>query len=243
MSELIDRRYQRQVMLPEIGEEGQHKLQNSSILVVGAGGLGGAVLQYLAAAGIGRLDIIDGDSVDITNLNRQILYEDQDIGLPKAQQAALRLRKLNNTIKIDHIDKKLTEENASEIISGYSALALCLDSIEPRIAANRACVKAGIKFVEAGVCEFYGIMTTVIPGLTPCYECARAYRAKSPKSIPILGAMAGWVGCAEALAAIRLLLEIPDDSMGDLLYFNGMKMTIEKISLTRNPNCGACGHL
>jgi len=135
-------RYERQLILPEIGQQGQAKLESASILVVGAGGLGAPVLQYLAAAGVGHIGIIDGDVVSESNLNRQILYGGQDIGKQKATQAAKRLQYLNDNIKVTPMPIMLTDENSVEIISDYDLLVLCLDSLKSRKIANRGCVAA-----------------------------------------------------------------------------------------------------
>lgn len=236
----IDARYQRQVLLPEIGTDGQSTLGESSVLVIGAGGLGGPALQYLAAAGIGRISIMDGDIVSESNLNRQILYGTHDIGHSKALMAVEKLRQINDLIEITAVPEMLTEENAHKVICGHDALVLCLDSFEARKIANRACVAAEIPFVEAGVQGFYGTMTTVLPGETPCYECIHALSSPPEGPVPILGAMAGWMGCAEALAVIKLLLGKPDPSRGAILFFDGMEMTVERVAIERNLNCTVC---
>jgi len=235
-------RYERQIILPEIGEAGQAKLAAASILVVGAGGLGAPVLQYLAAAGVGHIGVIDGDVVSESNLNRQILYGDRDIGKEKALLAAKRLEYLNKDIKITAIHKMLSDQNAPEIISGYDALALCTDNLEARKIANRACVGAKKPFVDGAVGGFYGTVITVVPGETPCYECIQGAAVQPKGKIPILGAMAAWIGCAEALTVIRLLLGANDPSRGAMLFFDGTQMTIERILLERNLGC-ACGSI
>jgi len=234
-------RYERQILLAEIGGKGQEKLAASSVLVVGAGGLGAPVLQYLAAAGIGHIGIADGDTVSISNLNRQILYGDDDIGKLKAELAAKRIAKINGEVKITSVPKMITDENAAEIISGYDALALCTDSLSARKIANRACVLSGTPFVDGAVSRFHGTVMTIIPGETPCYECIQGDSAQPRETIPILGAMAGWVGCAEAMAVIRLLLGTNDASRGSILFFSGSEMTIEHIPVKKNPDCVYCG--
>jgi len=234
-------RYGRQTLLPEIGMDGQRRLGDASVLVVGAGGLGAPVLQYLAAAGVGRIGVMDGDVVSLSNLNRQILYGAADIGRSKALRAARRLRRFNGGIKVSAIPEMLTEENAGKIVGGYDALALCLDSVPGRKIANRACVKAGIPFVESAVHGFFGSLMTVLPGETACYECVHGASSPPEGEIPILGAMAGWVGCAEAMAVIRLLLGGPGAAKGTLLFFDGMEMTTEIVPVQRDPACVACG--
>ena len=239
----MDERYHRQIILPEIGSDGQRKLCGSSVLVIGAGGLGAPVLQYLTAAGIGHIGVMDHDIVSESNLNRQVLYVTGDIGHMKAARAAERLKMMNENAEITVVADKLTDENAVDYIQGYDALALCLDSIEARAIANRACVQAGVPFVEAGVHGFYGTVTTVAPGETPCYACIHRPSSSLDETVPILGAMAGWVGCAEALAVIRLLLGRSEPSKGAILYFDGSDMTVERIVVERNPCCDVCGVL
>ena len=236
-----DERYQRQILLPEIGLDGQRKLSRSSVLVIGAGGLGAPVLQYLAAAGIGRIGVMDCDIVSESNLNRQVLYTELDVGHMKAIRAVERLRLMNGNLDISAFTDKLTSENAANAVQGYDALALCLDSIETRVIANRACVEANIPFAEAGVHRFHGSLTTVVPGETPCYVCIHGVPSPPDETVPILGAMAGWVGCAEALAVIRLLLGINDPSKGAILFFDGADMNVVRIAVERNPSCGVCG--
>ena len=230
-------RYERQLILPEIGPQGQAKLASAKVLVVGAGGLGAPVLQYLAAAGVGHIDIIDGDVVSESNLNRQILYGGQDIGKQKATQAAKRLQYLNDTIKVTPMPIMLTDENSAEIISEYDMLVLCLDSLNSRKISNRGCVAAKVPFIDAAVGGFYGTLVTVVPGETPCYECIQGFSVQPKGLIPILGAMAAWVGCAEALTAIRFIIGADDPSRGTLLLFNGTEMTIEQIQIEKNPQC------
>jgi len=134
----------------------------------------------------------------------------------------------------------LTDENAFEIVSGYGALALCTDSLAARKIANRACVAAKTPFVDGAVNRFHGTVMTVIPGETPCYECIHEASVQPGETIPILGAMAGWIGCAEALAVIRLLLGADDPSRGAVLVFNGTEMTVEQIPVEKNPDCMCC---
>lgn len=237
----MNEKYARQIILPELGAAGQQRLAAASALAVGAGGLGAPVLQYLAAAGVGTIGVMDGDAVSVSNLNRQVLYGDKDIGKPKAHLAAKRLRRQNSGVKIIAIPKMLTDENAAEIIKPYDILALCTDSVEARKTANRACVATGKAYVDGAVGEFGGTVFSVLPQKTACYECLYEHTVPAPGPVPVLGAFAGWVGCAEAMAVIRLLLGLPDPSQGALLFFDGKEMTTEQIPVARNPNCTVCG--
>lgn len=165
------KRYSRQLHMPEIGEAGQVRLREARVVVVGAGGLGSPVSLYLAAAGVGRIILIDDDSVALSNLNRQILYSEANIGDPKARAAAGRLRGLNGEVDVVPVAEQITAENAERLIGGADLVVDGLDSMEARRVVNAACVKQGIAFVHGGVHGFIGEVTTMIPGQTACFEC------------------------------------------------------------------------
>ncbi len=236
-----EERYQRQLLLTEIGRAGQEQLARASVLVIGAGGLGSPVLLYLAAAGVGHIGIADGDSVSLSNLNRQVLYGTEDVDKPKAQCAAQALSRLDNALDVRAIPFMLNDENAKKIVTGYDAAVFCLDSIASRRIANRACVEAGVPFVEAGVNSFSGVVVTVIPGETACYDCLYNDVQPISETVPVLGAMAGLIGSMQALCVVRLLLGQQDPSRGALLFMDGKNMTIERIPIQKNPACPVCG--
>ncbi|MCL1914528.1 MAG: HesA/MoeB/ThiF family protein [Eubacteriaceae bacterium] len=238
----INSRYIRQTALPQVGDEGQARLGNANVLVIGAGGLGSPVLMYLAAAGVGTIHIVDGDTVSISNLNRQILYGDNDIGKLKTVCAKNRLLEMNSKLNIEAIPEMLCAENARSIVEMCDVGVLCLDSVDSRKIANRAFVELGKPYVEASIHGFAGALMTVVPFQTPCYECVYA-NAKEPEGkIPVLGAMAGWVGAAQALAVIRHVLEIADPFAGSIAMFDGELMEVDKIAAARNPKCQICGN-
>ncbi|MDR2939326.1 MAG: HesA/MoeB/ThiF family protein [Clostridiales bacterium] len=235
----MNERYARQLILPEIGTVGQNKLLKASVLVIGAGGLGSPALQYLAAAGVGKIGVMDGDTVSLSNLNRQILYSKDDIGKPKALCAAGLLKKINGEIEIIAYPELLTNENAQTIIKNYDMVALCTDSVDARKITNYACVKTNTPYVDGAVSGFSGTLLTVIPGQTACYECIYGSAIQPEGPTPILGAMAGWVGCAEALAVTQLILGVA--TKGIILFFDGIKMATEEIEVAKDPNCKVCG--
>lgn len=241
MSEMNER-YLRQLLMPEIGNEGQQKLAAASVLVIGAGGLGSPTLQYLTAAGIGHIDILDGDTVSLSNLNRQILYGAADIGKPKAECAAKRLSYLNDEITIRALNQWITEENCVGLVHGYDVVAFCLDKVEVRRIANRACVEAGVPYVDAGVVGLRGSAMTVFPGHTACYSCLYHDIKPVSKTLPVLGAMAGIMGSIQALAVIRLLIGLPDPTQEGILLVNGKTLRIDQIPTDRNPDCPVCGN-
>ncbi len=240
MYQKTSERYDRQILISEIGESGQKKLLESSVLVVGAGGLGSPVLYYLAAAGVGKIHIVDCDVVSGSNLNRQILYGEIDLGKNKAPTAAEVIRTINSEIQVSSENVYVTDENAVEITRGYDAIVLCLDSIPARKTVNRAAVSLRIPYVEGAVSGFHGTLMTVVPGKTACYECAYPF-AKQPKPpIPVLGAMVGIVGSMMALATIRLLLHLEDPSNGSLVFIDGNSYENSIEPLVRNPDCPVC---
>lgn len=236
-------RYSRQLPLDGFGSAGQEKLRASSVAVIGAGGLGSAVLPYLAAAGVGKITIVDCDSLCESNLNRQILYTEADLGRSKALCATDRLRALNSEITVTAVEQRLTAENAAEIIAGHDAVAACLDNLATRRAVNAACVQRGLPFVEAAVAGYSGMLTTVIPGRTACYECLFP-TAKQPDGVTaVLGATAGAVGAMQAAAVLALLLGHALPTAGAVLYYDSRSMTTSLVQTKKNPTCTICGRV
>ncbi|HOQ10463.1 MAG TPA: HesA/MoeB/ThiF family protein [Syntrophomonadaceae bacterium] len=240
-------RYARQTILKEVGIEGQARLASSSVLVVGAGGLGSAALYYLAAAGVGRLGIVDYDQVSLSNLQRQILYTSADLGNNKVDIAALRLQALNPAVRTDKHQVQINAGNAQSIISGYDLVVDAVDNLPTRYIVNDACCALGKPLVEAAVSGFDGLLMTIIPGKTPCYRCL------FPSPLPdeyasqvgngIMGMVPGVIGSLEALEAIKVLLNIGSPLSGRFLSFRGLDMHFEEIILPRDPNCPACSGL
>jgi molybdopterin/thiamine biosynthesis adenylyltransferase len=231
-------RYSRQALL--LGEEGQMKLSRARVLVLGAGGLGSPLLYYLAAAGVGFLTIVEGDRVSESNLNRQILYTEADLGCLKAERTEERLRALNGTVRITSITAQFTEENGPELVAESDLVALALDNRETRLLANRICVAQGKPLVDGGIDGWGGYVTAVIPGETPCLACWFEDRRPGGHVPMSLGAMAGAIGSLEALAVIEILLDRPGPA-GKLLFFNGTEWTLSPLHTGRRPGCPACG--
>lgn len=197
-------RYERQIMLAEIGEAGQKKLASSRVAVIGAGGLGCPCLTYLALAGTGHITVCDGDSIAESNLNRQTLYRESDIGESKARVAALRLREMNPDCEITAAAEFLSAENAERIIGDAQLVIDCLDSFADRLVLNDICVKLGKTFIHAGVSGFSGQIMTCVPGQTACLRCMGLTAAKQG-STGIIGAAAGVIGSMQALEALKML--------------------------------------
>ena len=240
-------RYARQTILKEVGTEGQARLTSSGVLVVGAGGLGSVILYYLAAAGIGRLGIIDHDQVSLSNLQRQILYTTADLGENKVDAAALRLQLLNPDIQIIKNNLEINAENAPSIFSDYDVVVDAVDNLPSRYIINDTCCALGKPLVEAAVSGFDGLLMTIIPGQSPCYRCwfpAPLPEAFAAEISPgIMGMVAGTIGSLQALEVIKVLLGIGSTVSGRFLAFSGLDIHFEEIRLPRDPDCPVCSQL
>ena len=239
-------RYSRHFLLPEVGEEGQAKLLQAKVLMVGAGGLGCPSAYYLAAAGVGTLGIIDNDVVDISNLQRQILHANDRVGMPKVESAKKTLEGLNPDVKVIPYQAKLTSENIMEIIKDYDLVVDGCDNFPTRYLVNDACVLTGKPNVHGSIFQFEGQATVFYPGKGPCYRCLYpepppAEMAPSCAEAGVLGVLPGLIGVIEALEAVKLILGKGDTLVGRLLHFNTLTMEINTLKLRRDPNCPMCG--
>jgi len=239
-------RYSRHFLLPEVGEDGQAKLLQAKVLMVGAGGLGSPAAYYLAAAGVGTLGIIDNDVVDISNLQRQILHANDRVGMPKVESAKKTLEALNPDVKVIPYQAKLTSENIMEIIKDYDFVVDGCDNFPTRYLVNDACVLTKKPNVHGSIFQFEGQATVFYPGKGPCYRCLYpepppAELAPSCAEAGVLGVLPGLIGVIEALEAIKLILGKGDILIGRLLCFNTLTMEINSLRLRRDPNCPMCG--
>jgi molybdopterin-synthase adenylyltransferase len=237
-------RYSRQLLLPEIGKEGQEKLLIGRVLVIGAGGLGSPALYYLAAAGIGTLGIADKDTVELSNLNRQIIHFTDDLKKDKAASAAEKVTKLNPDVRI-HTYGLLDRESLADVIRDYDIVIDGTDTFDAKFGVNDICVKARKPFVHAGVIQTKGQVLTWVPG-SACYRCV----FKTPPeegAIPsceeagVLGATAGVIGTIQAAEAIKFILGKGELLTNRLLTFDAMDMEFRTISVVRDPVCPVCG--
>ncbi len=229
-------RYSRQE--PILGVEGQERLSRSSVAVVGLGGLGSIVSMYLAAAGVGRLVVVDSDVVEWNNLNRQLLYDEASVGLPKAYIAARRLRSLNSCVEVEARAERVTRGNAEEVLGGVDLVVDALDNWETRLVLDWYSRKTGTPLLHAAVESFYGQVLLVVPGETACLACIAprgAPRRRGP--IPVVGAAVGVVASLQALTAIRYLAGLPVEK-GVLFVVDTMHGEISRVPL--EPGCG-CG--
>lgn len=239
-------RYSRHLTLPDVGRAGQEKLKVSSVLIVGAGGLGSPLATYLAAAGVGRLGLVDFDQVEASNLQRQVLFGQSDVGRPKLEAAAERLKEINPHVEIERYETRLTSDNALEIISdGYDLVADGTDNFPTRYLVNDACVMAGVPNVYASIFRFEGQVSVFGMPDGPCYRCA--YEEPPPPGLVpscaeggVLGVLPGLVGSMQATEAIKVLLGIGEPLIGRLLLIDTLEAGFRTLKIKKNPDCPVC---
>ena len=239
-------RYARHMVLEDVGEEGQRKLKAARVLIVGAGGLGSPASLYLAAAGVGTLGLVDPDAVDASNLQRQVLYGESQIGTPKLEAAKARLRDLNPHIEIRTHSVRLTSENALDIIRDYDIVVDGTDNFPTRYLVNDACVLLGKRNVYGSVLKFEGQLSVFGGDDAPCYRCL--FRQPPPPGLVpscaeggVLGVLPGIIGSLQALETVKLITGVGEPMIGRLLLFDGTKLSFRELKLKKNPECPACG--
>jgi molybdopterin-synthase adenylyltransferase len=240
-------RYSRQIMVPDIGGKGQIHLRESSVLVIGAGGLGSPAAFYLAAAGIGTLGIIDPDKVELSNLQRQILHATADIGRQKVESAQDKLNQLNPDVKIKTYAARFEDSNAGEIATEYQFIVDGSDNFETKFLVNDTAIRLGIAFSHAGIVRLQGQTMTVLPRQSACYRCV--FQSPPPpeeilncQQSGILGAVAGTLGTIQATEAVKYLAGFEDGLLTDrLLTYDARRMKFHTVEVTRNRSCAACG--
>lgn len=239
-------RYSRHLLLPEVGVEGQERLARATVACVGAGGLGSPVLLYLAAAGVGSLRVFDPDRVDETNLQRQVLYTTEDVGRPKAEAAAARLRALNPAIAVQPHVTRVSASNVVSLLSGCDVVVDGTDGFAARYLLSDAAVLLKIPCVHASLFRFEGRVMVIAPGKGPCYRCLHP-EPPEPGTIPtcaeagILGVLPGLVGGIQASETLKLLLGIGEPLVGRLLVVDALAMRTQTLAVPRDPACPACG--
>jgi len=239
-------RYSRHLIMPEVGMEGQLKLKNAKVLLIGTGGLGAPLGLYLAAAGVGRLGLVDFDVVDFTNLQRQVTFGSDDIGKPKTEAARARLSNLNPDIQIDALETKLTSENALELFKDFDVIVDGTDNFPTRYLVNDACILLGKPNVYGSIFRFEGQATVFGMPEGPCYRCLYP-EPPPPGLVPscaeggVLGVLPGIVGSIQAMETIKLILGRGENLVGRLLLFDALAMKFRELKLRKNPNCPMCG--
>ena len=239
-------RYARHLSLPEVGRQGQTRLKNSRVLIVGVGGLGSPVALYLAAAGVGTLGLVDFDEVDITNLQRQILHGTEEIGKPKLESAKRRISSVNPNVQIVKHSCRLDSHNALEIMENYDVVVDGTDNFPTRYLVNDACVLLGKPNVYGSIFRWEGQVSVFAKDDGPCYRCL--FREPPPPGLVpncaeagVLGVLPGVVGSLQALEVIKLILDEGDSLVGRLLIFDALELKWREVKLKRNPDCPVCG--
>jgi adenylyltransferase/sulfurtransferase len=240
------RRYGRHLIMPEVGMRGQKRLKAAKVLVVGAGGLGSPISLYLAAAGVGKIGIVDFDEVDETNLQRQVLFTTADVGKKKAEVAAKRLKELNPMIEVKSYDTVINSSNALEIIKEYDVVIDATDNFPTRYLLNDACVMLRKPLVYGSIFRFDGQVSVFYAGKGPCYRCLYP-EPPPPGLVPscaeggVLGVLPGIIGALQANEALKLILGVGRPLIGRLLLVDALSMTFRELSFQRDRNCPVCG--
>jgi len=238
-------RYSRHVLIPEVGEEGQLRLLDSKVLLIGAGGLGSPAALYLAAAGVGTLGVIDADVVDTSNLQRQILHTVDRLGQPKVDSAEVAIKGLNPDVNVVKYTERLTSENVLDVITGYDVIVDGTDNFPTRYLLNDASLVAGIPVVHGSIYQFEGSVTVYKPHDGPCYRC-QFPEPPPPELAPscaeggVLGVLPGVVGTLQATEAVKLLLGIGEPLVGRQLRYDALSMEFVELRMHRDPDCPVC---
>ncbi len=233
-------RYDRQIKL--FGAEGQEKLKDARVFIAGAGGLGSPISIYLAAAGIGKIILVDKDVVELSNLNRQILHWEKDVGAKKALSAKEKLVGINSDISVEAIPETLDESNVSSLVGDADLIIDAMDNFSTRYLLNKTAVEKRIPFIHGAIYGFHGQATTVLPGKTACLRCVFA-QAPPPATFPVIGVTPGIIGLIQATEAIKYLTGTGELLAGKLLIWDGLKPSMETIDLEKDPRCRDCGDL
>lgn len=238
-------RYARHFTLPEVGEAGQAKLLDAKVLCVGAGGLGSPVAFYLAAAGVGTLGLVDHDTVDMSNLQRQILHTNDRVGMPKVESAQMTLNALNPDVNVVQFKERLSSENVRRIIGDFDIVVNGCDNFPTRYLINDACIMAEKLLVDGSIFQFEGQVTVIDPNDGPCYRCLFPEppppgAAPSCAEAGVLGVLPGLVGCMQALEVIKLILDAGRPLVGRMMHFDTLSSEIRVLKLRKDPNCLVC---
>jgi len=239
-------RYSRQIVLPEIGKEGQRKLLDGKILVVGAGGLGSPALLYLASAGVGTIGIVDSEKVSLSNLQRQFIHTTKDIGRAKTDSAKAKLKLLNPSVNVFTYTKRLSPRNVDSIVRDFDAVIDGSDNFPTRYVINESCVKLGKPLFHGGVFRFGGQVMSILPGKGPCLRCVFP-RTPSASLVPscelggLLNIVPGVIGSIQAGEAIKFLLGIGELLLGKILIFDARDMSFKTLRARKRKDCPACG--
>jgi molybdopterin-synthase adenylyltransferase len=237
LSDEETKRYDRQILL--FGEEDQEKLKRSSVFIAGAGGLGSAIAFYIAAAGFGRIRIVDCDTVELSNLNRQILHAQADLGRPKALSAHDALTGINSEIEVEAVVERISEDNIKELLRGCDMIMDGMDSFPLRYLLNKAALKRGMPLFHGAISGFQGQATTIIPGRTACLSCLFP-RAPPPSAFPALGSTCGIIGSIQVTEAVKYVTGRGALLENRLLLWDGLDACLEEVAYEPNASCKEC---
>lgn len=242
LTEAETERYRRQILLPEIGNDGQERLKASKVGIVGVGGLGSPAALYTAYAGVGEIRLVDRDKVELSNLNRQTLHTPSDIGRPKVQSAKEKLLKANPQTQIEAVQAELTPKTAESLLKDLDIVLDCLDNLPSRLVLNEACFRLGIPFVHAAIHAFDGELSLFIPGKTACYACYLGARVPPSSStpFPVMGTTSGFFGVLQALEVIKQRLGLPSPFEGCMLLVRTLSLESFRIPISQRTECSAC---
>ncbi len=239
-------RYSRHIILPEVGGKGQKKLLQARVLVVGAGGLGCPVGYYLAAAGVGTIAMVDNDTVELSNLQRQIAHSTDRLGMNKADSAKQTFEALNPDVTVIPIKERLSKDNILDIIKDYDIVVDGSDNFPTRYLVNDACVLAGKPLVSGAILRFEGQLTTILPGEGHCYRCLFE-EPPPPGLVPscqeagVIGALPGVIGAMQAMEVIKLIIGMGEPMKNQLLIYNALQCSFRKVKVPRRADCPVCG--
>jgi molybdopterin/thiamine biosynthesis adenylyltransferase len=242
LSENELQRYDRQIIMRGFGEAGQEKLKQAKVFVAGCGGLGSPIIIYLANAGIGTLRIVDQDTIDISNLNRQVLHWETDVGRDKVESAGEKLSRINSLLDAQTIKTTIDESNVYELTEGFDLIVDAMDNLQTRFLLNQAAIRHNIPFIHGAVSGLEGRVTTIIPGKTACFRCI--YREDIPREkFPVIGMTPGVIGCIQATEAVKYLTGIGTLLEDRMLIYDGISMKFMELKVKRDPECPHCSHL
>jgi molybdopterin/thiamine biosynthesis adenylyltransferase len=234
-------RYDRQIMIYGFGREGQEKLKKTKAFIAGVGGLGSPVSIYLAAAGVGTLRIADHDVVDLSNLNRQIVHWEENIGKKKVESAHTKLKKFNSSIEIEPIPDTITEANVSQLVGDSDVIVDAMDNLPTRYLLNKTAIEKGIPFFHGAVYGFEGRVMTVLPGKTACLNCLY-HGATVPKvKFPVIGVTPAVIGCIQATEVIKYIVGLGELLTDRLLNYDALTMKFSEFKINKDPECDVCG--
>lgn len=233
-------RYDRQIKLRGFGLDGQRKLKSAKVLIAGVGGLGSPSAIYLACAGVGKIIVVDKENVELSNLNRQILYSTEDVGRSKAEVAAKKLRSINPSIDVEGINMMITKDNIDGLVKEVDVVVDGQDNYTTRYIINEACVKYRVPFVHAAVLSYEGRLMTIVPGKGPCYRCLLPEPPPEMDGFPVLGTVPGTIATLQATEVLKIILGMGDLLVGKMLIYDALSTSFMVINVERDPECPVC---